>query len=317
MKKIFSKVAKYTFVALMAFAILLATSVVNPTTKVVLAWHTNGVTVSVHCQKDSENSSYSVSVNQNSDWPGAFIKSHTGSDTSGELTPGQTKSGTVVIGWPNSQETESDSWSVTGKEDCKVPTSTSMPTETSVPNTPTTFVPTNTEVVVTGTPIMPTATVISTATKVIKTKVPPTARPSYHAAMSALYCSNGYPIGNGDEVLIFVKAIDGGTIDSIVINGQPVQLGTYLSLRLSAWLGRDVVAIIHFSQGNYQTQDIKILSSPPDCTIQPTPTEKPATVEQKAPPPTGASDQPTWPTFGLVGLLVIASVITLKKTKAI
>jgi len=133
-----------------------------------VAWHTDGLNVSVNCIKDSENSSYSVSINQNSEWPNAFIQSHSGDDLSGTLNPGETKSGSVVIGWPNTNDTEQDSWSVTGKEGCK-PEATNTPVDT------------NTPVVITNTPVV---TNTPNPGKPTKTKQPknPTAtkRPQAH-----------------------------------------------------------------------------------------------------------------------------------------
>src|SRR6516165_1614268 len=64
------------------------------------AWHANGVTVSVTCDRASGTYQVSATIEQSQESPGAFVKNIEPSsfpgDTSGEQTV------TVTIGWDNS-----------------------------------------------------------------------------------------------------------------------------------------------------------------------------------------------------------------------
>lgn len=78
-----------------------------------LAWHANGVTVTAACQDYKY--VVSASVQQSSKYPGAFVKSITPSTVPGNTSG--SKGVVVVLGWPNSNETQT--WNVSVSLDGK------------------------------------------------------------------------------------------------------------------------------------------------------------------------------------------------------
>lgn len=79
------------------------------------AWHANNVVASATC--DASNGVYNVSatITQNSSYPGAFVKSISPSTFSGSTSGSQHV--TVVLGWPNSTDTQV--WNLTVNLDGK------------------------------------------------------------------------------------------------------------------------------------------------------------------------------------------------------
>jgi len=97
---------------LLVVLVVLAALVATPAA---LAWHADGVTVTAECGEDTY--SITASIQQSDEFPGAFVVSVNPSSLAG--TTLGTVSVTVVIGWPDSTDTQTFYKSVNVGGDCK------------------------------------------------------------------------------------------------------------------------------------------------------------------------------------------------------
>lgn len=84
-----------------------------------LAWHSDGVAVSAICNQETHTYDVSATIQQSSGYPGATIKSITPSSFPG--TTSGTKAVVVVIKWPNSNDTQTWTKTVTLAGTCVQP----------------------------------------------------------------------------------------------------------------------------------------------------------------------------------------------------
>jgi LPXTG-motif cell wall-anchored protein len=94
-------------------------------TPAALAWHADGVTVTAECSEGTY--SITASIQQSDEFPGAFVVSVNPSSLPG-VTLG-TVSVTVVIGWPDSTDTQTFTKSVNVDGKCTPPNEPPPPTE--------------------------------------------------------------------------------------------------------------------------------------------------------------------------------------------
>ena len=83
---------------------------------VALSWHADGLSIEAVCEEEAETYTISATIQQSAQWPGAFVKSITPSSFPGDTSGAQTV--VVKIGWPNSNDTQTFTRSVTLAGDC-------------------------------------------------------------------------------------------------------------------------------------------------------------------------------------------------------